>query len=1620
MRKHFSRLCLALLLTGLLPAFAFAVSSVQISDAESGLTLLQQDDHQLRARLDIGFVDISEVATKEGTFSLVAVHGLSRSNRVGEPSLPMAGRMISIPFGCELKAEVIRSEVQEINLNNLGFTAPILPVQPSVSKSDDPESIPFEFNEDLYQVAGFYQLPMIETEIVGEMRGVRMGRISINPFEYNPTEGVLKVYTKVEVEVSFENADWFTTELEYNQYYSPLFEPVYARAMNYQAMYANRGDKANLLTYPIGFVILSDRMFEAQLQPFIEWKTRKGFDVHVAYFDVISNNRTAVKNYMDSLYTNMTPAPSMALIVGDAQQLDPWAGTAGSHVTDLYFFEFTGDIFPEMWYGRFSAQNPAQLQPQIDKTLEYEQYLMPDPSYLAEVTLVAGVDGSWAITHGNGQINYGTNYYFNAAHGIDPHVWLYPASAGSVAGDIIQTVSDGVALYNYTAHCSHSGHADPSFTTSDIPGLTNYNKYLLGIGNCCLPNTFDESTPCFGEAFLQVADKGGIGYVGATNSTYWDEDYWWGVGYGAVVGDGPTYEQTGPGAFDGMFHDHGEPESAWYVVNGAISPAGNYAVTEAGASREEYYWEAYHLMGDPSVMTYLGVPAVNNVYHDATLLMTATSITVQADPASYVGVTFGGQLMGAGYVDASGSVTFPLEAFGAPGEAEIVITGQFKQPYIGTIQVITPSGPYVIHDYANYSEVTGNGNGVVDAGEELSISLGLVNVGPDDALNVEAYITTTDTYVTILDDTETYGTILADNGTGYVADGFSFSISSDAPDGHRVTFDLEVAGENRESWFGQFNVTVHAPDLEVLNVVIDDDAGGDGNGILDPGETALLTVTLRNNGTGEAFSVDASVSETDQYVSFGNAYAYYGDMDSLGGTANNVGSEFVLTADENCPLGYAVPIAVAASGANGYGANLAFNITVGDRVVFFYDDFAYDQGWTGLGGSAEWEIGPTQAVEDDPGEDHTPTSDNHVLANDLNGDYNNNISGTQWVYSPLIDCGTMSGVEMTYYHWLGIESNSYDHAYFEVYDGSTWQTLYESGGTSQETEWTYEFYDLSAYADSNPNFQLRWGLGSTDGSATYSGWTIDDIEIKGYGRVGLPDLSIDADPIIDSLQPGNDVAETIVVRNLGEGTLRIWFETTEDWIDFDGSVQAILPGDSLMFDVMLECATMDCGTHVGGIHFTTNDAGNPEGDIPVTAHIYSPDIALSHSDVTLGLEIGYEASRPVTITNTGPGRLDWVVASTMLPSGGKSTPGPQVASETPIMHRPGDADKSDRMESVYAPRTKGFGGPDTFGHHWVDSDESGGPALDWVDISTLGTEVTLGDDEASGAISLGMGFPFYDSVYTQLFIGSNGIVCFDEASAARYNLEFPHTNFKAGIGMFWDDLDPRRGNSQIVHYYDAANERFIVSFNEVTLYLGTTGTGSLNFQVHLYADGTVQLHYGVMDPGEKDLLSAGIGIQNSTQDDGLTILNNAAYMHDNLAIEIASQRWLSVSPAGGSIQPYNDSTIQVLFDATELEAGVYNGLLQVTSNDPDTPSMTIPVALTVTEPITYICGDADGNGEAAIISDLVYLVAYMFSDGPPPPEMAAVDVDGSPGYSIGDLVYMVDFMFNGGPALNCE
>ncbi|MBN1811066.1 MAG: hypothetical protein JXA14_04445 [Anaerolineae bacterium] len=57
--------------------------------------------------------------------------------------------------------------------------------------------------------------------------------------------------------------------------------------------------------------------------------------------------------------------------------------------------------------------------------------------------------------------------------------------------------------------------------------------------------------------------------------------------------------------------------------------------------------------------------------------------------------------------------------------------------------------------------------------------------------------------------------------------------------------------------------------------------------------------------------------------------------------------------------------------------------------------------------------------------------------------------------------------------------------------------------------------------------------------------------------------------------------------------------------------------------------------------------------------------------------------------------------------------------------------------------------------------------------------------------------------------------------------------------------------------------------------------------------------------------------------------------------------WLSKEPISGTVAAYSSQVISITFDATGMQPGVYTTQLAIDSNDPFTPSVTIPISMTV-------------------------------------------------------------------------
>ena len=833
-----------------MPLLLFA-GEIRINSGKTELHLTTNTYHLLSFTSHVSSIQFRDIQTKLGDFTELFVPGYGYSSEVGDPKLPVNRKLIEVPMDGTMEVEIINAEFADYSLAGSGINFRIIPQQASVSKAiTDPEEIPFVINDESYLKNEFLGGPLVSVTPVGIMRAVNLARLDISPVQYNPVTGTLRIYKSIEAKISFTNGNEQAAIARKQALFSPYFDNIYNQLANYKHL-----TDELITTAPVTYIIVADPMFEDALQPFIDWKSRKGFKVVEAYTDdpAVGTSTTSISNYLEDFYTD-PPAgyepQSFILFVGDVPQIPAFNGTAGNHPTDLYYCEYTGDKIPECYYGRFSANNLVQLQPQIDKTLEYEQYLFPDELFLGEAVMVAGYDaGGAGLTYGNGQINYGTENYFNTAHGILSHTYLQPEPpGGNYSAQIKQNVSDGVTYANYTAHCGTTGWSNPSFKISDISNLQNENMYCLMVGNCCLSNKF--SVNCFGEELLRAENKGALGYIGGTNNTMWNEDFWWAVGFEAISTN-PPYNPNHLGAYDVTFHDHGEALEDWFITQGQMFVGGNLAVEQSSTSTstKTYYWEIYHLMGDPSLMVYMGIPPELTTVYPNELLVGSTSVDITTEPYAYIGLSKDGDTyISSACADSSGDATLTFDALTDPGYVGVVITKQNFKPHIDSIQIIPAVGPYVtLASFMVNDSAGGNNNGNADFSEDILLSLEVSNIGVEPALNVTATLTSTDTNAVITNNNCVIDSIPA-GGITICPDAFALTVNDFVEDQH-VVFCEVVFEDGNNIWTSPLLLTLNAPVLVVNNItVIDPAPGGNNNGELDPGEIAILRVTTRNEG----------------------------------------------------------------------------------------------------------------------------------------------------------------------------------------------------------------------------------------------------------------------------------------------------------------------------------------------------------------------------------------------------------------------------------------------------------------------------------------------------------------------------------------------------------------------------------------------------------------------------------------------------------------------------------------------------------------------------------------------------------------------------------------------------
>ncbi|PKP08909.1 MAG: hypothetical protein CVU09_13775 [Bacteroidetes bacterium HGW-Bacteroidetes-4] len=801
-----------------------------------------KDATSLQAIFGFSKLTFSEVETASEPFVSLQVDGFGKTYEPGSPDLPYYIQLISVPKEVNLQLELGSHSEQTLVLRELQINFPIVPALASSSKSDDKELR--YFKGIIYQENNFQEKPVVQLKELGIMRNARIYELTYRPFLYNAVSNELKIRNNAKIELIWdkqikEAQTWnFTHPLK-----SAAFENSLSATENQREV----------------FVIVAPLKYEASLQDFIHWKKQQGFQVIEGYVgrEIESNTTGSIRNFLEPLYTNPQSglaASSYLLIVGDVSEIPAWKGVTLAHATDLYYAEYTGDFFPEIQYGRFSVSTNEQLQAVIAKTLYVEQGAGSEGTYQNRHLLISGVDSKYSPVYGNGALNYFLSNYATPVFGIKPAYYLYgsgsPVTSDSPQAkqDILNHFNQGVGFAYYTAHCDELGWSDPKFLLTDIPSLGNSGYYPLMIGNCCQSLKYNVNS--FGEEIVRVAEKGAVAYIGASNDTYWDEDYFWAVGFTDNIVSNPNYESTGLGSWDAWFHNHNEAVDLHAQTASQLIHSGNMAVQASTSNYKNYYWEIYTLMGDPSL-----IPAKNRyqklqVNYNPVFKVGQQTLQVSTAPGSNITLFENDNFLGFAKADAVGTAQISFKALTQTGEKIIQLTATHPEylPVIDSLSCIPADGPYVVLDSVLWVDSLGNPITSINYGDSAAVLLQFKNLGNREAVAITFQLGSTSPWLT---DWAGYTATIPkiQSGAGYtIPEPIPFTVSNSIPDEELLYFEGWLSHQpNHESAF-EFSTSVKAPVLTLHDYQIDQSGSGNLNGVIEWGELLTLDVTWVNTG----------------------------------------------------------------------------------------------------------------------------------------------------------------------------------------------------------------------------------------------------------------------------------------------------------------------------------------------------------------------------------------------------------------------------------------------------------------------------------------------------------------------------------------------------------------------------------------------------------------------------------------------------------------------------------------------------------------------------------------------------------------------------------------------------
>ena len=590
---------LAALVSWLAVAWPSAAASEQVR-----ITCIASDQRSLSIRADIPSpgllsVEAASLTGAAGAYVELDIPGLASTGPIGQPKVPVAAAVIDAPLGAEFELAVTGGSYREFSVDR-----PVLPSLTPVPKVPGAKQR-FVIDGSTYTTDAFFPGRLAElvdaSKEAGLARGHRLVSVRLFPVQYNPVTGIVRHYSRLEVSVTFRGADWSRTASSIKHDFSPAWEEFVQRLV----VNPGQADSKAPLALPIYYDIFYGQSFAAAAKRLADWKSQLGYKVRLA------DASGWTSQMIDDTIRLRSPLASYVLLISDPNAGGPDSlptfgnGPASASPTDLYYAEAgQSGYYPDLFLGRLTVKTAAEADVAVDKIIRYQQadFGSAGTAWLSKALFIAGFDYGWqgfaAATH-----EYCRSMLVANGYQVDTLIM----ANGEQQGRITARIDQGRAWTVYSAHgnplawlVGYSGDFNATEVGTD---LHNLDRYTMAMGHCCLSGYFSYSQNCFGEVWLRSTGKAGIGFFGSVPLTYWYEDDWLQRRYFDAIYDsapglpGPRLTEAGRFTQYGLY---------WIDLH-------------TSTDLKQYYFEAYHVLGDPSLDFWTGQPGSLSVAHPANI-----------------------------------------------------------------------------------------------------------------------------------------------------------------------------------------------------------------------------------------------------------------------------------------------------------------------------------------------------------------------------------------------------------------------------------------------------------------------------------------------------------------------------------------------------------------------------------------------------------------------------------------------------------------------------------------------------------------------------------------------------------------------------------------------------------------------------------------------------------------------------------------------------------------------------------------------------------------------------------------------------------------------------------------